>query len=536
MLRLTIAKKLLLLVVITLLAFVVSQGYSQWVERYNSQRLIQVEARLYPTLELTTLNLGSLLLMEQQINAAVVTGDEAALEAPEEHYRNLGANLSHLSTLNTALAGDADSARQLLDLWYGTATRIARSFIDGSVDFASVGEETAANAQRLAQLQQSFTRMKENTQREFSDSIRTSIDATHTASRISLGIALGAVALLLAISLTISRSITASLSEVTRSLKEMASGEGDLTRRIHYAGHDEVRALVTYFNAFIEKLHHSMGQVSRDVVDISQVSSRLTQSSGNNLARIDEQSRAIATMRSSIDNLMSSVQDIAEFASSASAQAQDASHAAERGRQTLGANLVSITTLVDEVRSAASIVNRFEDFSRDVGKLLNTIQTVAEQTNLLALNAAIEAARAGEHGRGFAVVADEVRGLAVRTRQATEEIHKVISELRQVSTSAVQAMQGSVERAQGGLASTQASGDALNSILNNVQAITGINERIAAATHEQSETFALVSQNVNEIYRNTQLVTSSTHELDEISRDIDTISQTLRRIAGQFRV
>ena len=198
--------------------------------------------------------------------------------------------------------------------------------------------------------------------------------------------------------------------------------------------------------------------------------------------------------------------------------------------------MATINTLAEEVKSAAGIVNRFEEFSSDVGQLLNTIQNVAEQTNLLALNAAIEAARAGEHGRGFAVVADEVRGLAVRTRQATEEIHKVIGELRNVSASAVTAMQGSVERANRGVEATKASGEVLNSILNNVDVISSINEQIASATHEQSSTFSDVSDHINGIFNSAQLVSESTQELDEISRDIDGISQGLRNISKQFRV
>jgi methyl-accepting chemotaxis protein len=129
-----------------------------------------------------------------------------------------------------------------------------------------------------------------------------------------------------------------------------------------------------------------------------------------------------------------------------------------------------------------------------------------------------------------------VRGLAVRTRQATEEIHKVISELRQVSANAVTAMQGSVVRANRGVEETKASGEVLNSILNNVETISSINEQIAAATQEQTVTFAHVSEHVNGIYHSTQLVTSSTNELDEISHDIDHISQELRKVASQFRV
>jgi methyl-accepting chemotaxis protein len=316
----------------------------------------------------------------------------------------------------------------------------------------------------------------------------------------------------------------------------MSSGAGDLTKRIHYPGYDEIRDLVKYFNAFVEKLHVSFANVSHDVGGLTQVASRLTNSSSQNLVRINEQARAISAMRTSIEELMKMVNEIAESAVHASSQAQDASNAAAQGKETLENNVATISTLAEEVRSAADVVNRFEEFSTDVGQLLNTIQNVAEQTNLLALNAAIEAARAGEHGRGFAVVADEVRGLAVRTRQATEEIHKVISELRQVSARAVTAMQGSVERANRGVEATAASGEVLNFILNNVESISSINERIAAATREQTVTFSHVSEHVNGIYYNTQQVTTSTNELDEISHDISHISQELRKVAGQFRV
>lgn len=536
MLRLTIARKLYLLVAIALLAFVVSQGYGMLVERKNSARLAEVEQRLYPTLEMTTVNLGGLLLMEQQINSSVTTGDESALEHAEVHYREIKENLRKLNQMSEQMAGDVKNIDTLLTAWYTTAVRIAKSFIDGSVDMNSIGSETSANAERLTNLRHAISKMKQLTQEQFNQSISATVSASQSAAHIALVIAVGAMAVLIAISLIISRSITASLNEVTSSLKEMASGEGDLTKRIHYAGHDEVRYLVKYFNAFMEKLHQSFGDVSRDVTGLAQVARRLTDASGSNMGRINHQAHAIATIRTSIEELVRSVNEVANFAGSASSQAQNASSAAVQGKLTLENNVSTISTLAEEVRSAASVVNRFEEFSSDVGKLLNTIQTVAEQTNLLALNAAIEAARAGEHGRGFAVVADEVRGLAVRTRQATEEIHKVIGELREVSASAVSAMQGSVERANRGVEATNASGEVLNSILNNVQVISGISEQIAAAIQEQTRKFAEVSENVNEIHHNTQQVTSSTNELDEISRDIDHISQTLHQISNQFRV
>lgn len=536
MLRLTIAKKLMLLVTIALLGFVISQGYSMWVERANSTRLADVEQRIYPTLELTTINLGSLLLMEQQINSSVTTGDEQALEDADKHYQEIRQNLEKLSSLSGDLSVQVKSIDTQLQEWYTTAIRIAKSFIAGTVDFNQVGAEATANADKLQALRNSLSKMKTETAKRFNESISETVDSSKNAAQIILIISICAVVALLVVSTIISRSITSSINEVTASLKEMSSGEGDLTKRIDYPGHDEIRYLVKYFNAFVEKLHGSFANVSQDVGGLTQVATRLTNSSSKNLDRITEQAKAISSMRSSIEDLMKVVSEIAEFAGHASQQAHDASTAAARGKETLAANVSTISTLAVEVRSAAGVVNRFEEFSSDVGQLLNTIQNVAEQTNLLALNAAIEAARAGEHGRGFAVVADEVRGLAVRTRQATEEIHKVIGELRSVSASAVTAMQGSVERANRGVEATVASGEVLNSILNNVETISSINERIAAATHEQTVTFTHVSENVNGIYNSTQLVTSSTNELNEISHDIGHISQELRKVASQFRV
>jgi len=536
MLRLTIAKKLMLLVTIALLGFVISQGYSMWIERANSARLAAVEQRIYPTLELTTINLGSLLLMEQQINSAVTTGDEQALADADEHYQEIRQNLAKLSSLSGDLSLQINDIDAQLQDWYTTAVRIAKTFIAGNVDFEKVGAEAAANADKLKTLRQSLSTMKTETAQHFNEAISETATSSQTASHIALAIAVCAIVALLVVSTIISRSITSSINEVTASLKEMASGAGDLTKRIHYAGHDEVRYLVKYFNAFVEKLHGSFANVSQDVGGLAQVATRLTNSSSQNMVRINDQATAISGMRGSIEELVQMVSEIAEFANNASHQAQDASSAAARGKATLAANVSTISTLAEEVRSAAEVVNRFEEFSADVGKLLNTIQNVAEQTNLLALNAAIEAARAGEHGRGFAVVADEVRGLAVRTRQATEEIHKVISELRQVSANAVTAMQGSVVRANRGVEETKASGEVLNSILNNVATISSINDRIAAATHEQTVTFSHVSEHVNGIYDSTQLVTSSTNELNEISHDIGHISQELRKVASQFRV
>lgn len=163
MLRLTIARKLMLLVTIALLGFVISQGYSMWVERANSGRLEDVQQRIYPTLELTTVNLGSLLLMEQQITSSVTTGDEQALADADKHYQEIRQNLAKLSSLSSDLSVQAKDLDAQLQDWYSTAVRIAKTFIGGNVDLNQIGAEAAANADKLKVLHKSLSTMKTQT-------------------------------------------------------------------------------------------------------------------------------------------------------------------------------------------------------------------------------------------------------------------------------------------------------------------------------------------------------------------------------------
>lgn len=533
---LKISQKLALMVAVAILAFIISEGFTIITERQNSARLAELEQKLYPTLELSTVNLGQLSLIELQINSAVVTGDDTQIEATRPYFNTIQDNLEELGRLNPQSSDRTDALASTMKTYYTTATRIASSIISGNADFNRIGAEAATNAKRLEDLRSDMTTMRTETRARFTQSISQTVDASQNASTIGIVILICATLLLVVLSLVIGRSISRSLGQIIDSLKAMASGEGDLTSRLTYTGKDELREVVTHFNAFVEKLHASFGTISTDVSGLNTVSLKLAASSSQNLERIQDQSEAISAARHAVEELVKSVEEVAGFASSASDQTQDAANFAQKGYTTVTANIDTIRALAGDVEQTAGLVNQFEEFSAKVGGLLNTIQTVADQTNLLALNAAIEAARAGEHGRGFAVVADEVRGLAVRTRSATEEIHSVISELTNVSGSAVKSMQQSVTKAREGVDATTESGEMLSKILENMQSISSINEQIAAATYEQSATFNSVTQHIADIHNNAEQVSSSTRELDTVSHDIRQISDGLSEVAGQFKV
>lgn len=534
--RLKISHKFAILVAITLLAFLSSQGFSFITERSNSATLQHLNDRLYPAVELTTRNQSLLQLIEFQINSAVTTGDEESLEDAKANYELIRDALRQLPRLSSEFSAPSQTAEKLLQEWYSTARNIAEQFISGDVDFTRIGEQASANAERLKKLHQQFQQMNQDTETRFSAAIQSTIEQSQRANQLAAVIALVALLVLASLSLMISRSITGNLARVSALLKDMNSGQGDLTTRIDYQGQDEIGPLVHNVNQFIDKLHQTFGRIATDIQGLGQVSSRLTSSSTDNFQRIQEQSTAIASTHNAIQELMQSVHEVASFAADASNQAQEADQAASNGQQVLNDSLATINSLAEEVNHTSEAVNKFGDLANNVGHLLKTIQDVAEQTNLLALNAAIEAARAGDHGRGFAVVADEVRILAVRTSEAAEEIYKIIKELGQASTEAIEAMKVSVQKAEQGVEATNSSGATLEHILSNVGNINSINEQIAAATHEQSSTFESVLEHVQHIHTNAEEVTEETSRLDQISQDIDQITRTLTEASSQFRV
>lgn len=216
---LKISQKLGLLVSIAILAFLISQGFAFMTERSNSERLSEVKDRLYPTLELTTINEGQLKLMEQQISGSVTTGDDQQLKSTQAYRDTITTNLNKIAELNP---NQTDTARKLsrdLDSYYDNATRIATTIIDGTADFSRIGDDAARNAERLEQLQAGLNTMLETNRGQFQDAISETVEASSQAQTLALIILVVTVIVLIAISLVIGRSISSSLTQIIDSLK-----------------------------------------------------------------------------------------------------------------------------------------------------------------------------------------------------------------------------------------------------------------------------------------------------------------------------
>lgn len=306
----------------------------------------------------------------------------------------------------------------------------------------------------------------------------------------SLWTAVGTLLIILVVSLVMVNALCMwllrPLSGMSRGLQVIASGDGDLTQRITQLSDDEVGELGRHFNQFIGSLHTLISHVRQQAVQIGKESTfalNRSSDSAQSLAGLQQELTLVAT---AVTEMASATQEIAGNAERTAVTAQQSSASSLKGLELVRQTQGSIVDLSSEINAAAGVVHELSEYSQSISHVLTSIQSVAEQTNLLALNAAIEAARAGEHGRGFAVVADEVRMLSQRTQESTKSIQATVSNIQRITLNAVERMSNSTSLAERSVADAQLAYTSLEEITEAASEISGMSQQIASAAEEQS--------------------------------------------------
>lgn len=352
------------------------------------------------------------------------------------------------------------------------------------------------------------------------------------ASLLGLGIAL--VMTLLVV--VIARSISRPLQEAVDAMAMIASGESDLTRRLDTHGRDEVTLLGEHFNRFTGKLQGVIGQLQGVAQALGQSAVDVGNNANQAQQHSEQQSAQMEQVATAINEVTYAVQDVARNAEQASTEMRDAQHRAEQGQQSIHGSLQQIDQLSTTIDEAVQVIQTLASQSTRIGSVLEVIRSIAEQTNLLALNAAIEAARAGEQGRGFAVVADEVRLLAQRTQQSTAEIQSMIEHLQGQSEAAVKAIDASSSASRQTIERANEAGVSLDAISQALHNLTALNASIASATLQQSHVVEDINRSVTDTADLSRQTAMAAQQSSNAGMALNQLREQLDRLLGQFRV
>lgn len=326
---------------------------------------------------------------------------------------------------------------------------------------------------------------------------------------------------------------------VVKRLKETyraTANTGDLTIELPDNEGDEIGELRKSFNRYIGELRDTIQMLASDVTTLSQVAAELQSSSSEQNANANVQLKESIYVSDAMTEMTASAREVATITGGAANAAHDADEAANNGKLVVSQTVESINALAEEVENTSTVITTLQSNSDNIGQVLDVIRGVAEQTNLLALNAAIEAARAGEQGRGFAVVADEVRTLASRTQESTEEIQQIIHQLQNDSAHAVQAMEKGRTQAHASVAQAAKAGDSLKEITDAVTTIRDMNSQIASAAEEQTARSEEVKLNVEKINQVTELSTQIAERTSTVSEQLIETANRLETLIGKFKI
>ncbi len=326
------------------------------------------------------------------------------------------------------------------------------------------------------------------------------------------------------------------LTQLGAAMRDIAQGEGDLTRRIQIQAADEFGELAQAFNRFVERIHASIREVSSATTRVNEVARRVVAASNASMSNTDEQAQRTNSVAAAINQLGAAAQEIARNAADASQQASSASHQAGEGRRVVEQTIAAMNRLSEQIRGATGNIETLNNRTVDIGQILEVIKSISAQTNLLALNAAIEAARAGEAGRGFAVVADEVRSLAHRTQESAQEIQGMIEQLQVGARDAVGIMGESQRYSEQSVQIANQAGESLGSVTERIGEIDGMNQSVATATEEQTSVIEALNMDVTEINTLNQQGVENLGATLEACRDLEQQASRLKQLVDSFRI
>jgi len=537
--NLSLTAKLSLVPAVALVGLVLYVVYTSLQLSATDSRLVLLETRSYPTLEKADAVIFQFSRVPALLNNAVAAGEPGILDEAREVLQQIDSQQQALASLlseqrqqHQALSDWRKAVRDYADNALAASTKL----IDGSASFDDLRPSLDRMASDLAQAQKLGSDFRAQAYDDFQQTLVQTREANAATTRLGIILSLVLVVLVSLGAWLVIRSVMVNIRGVITSLQSIARGDGDLTQRVNVQSNDEIGAMIELFNSFLDKLQRTIREIIEAANPLGQVSKelyKLTQGSEENAKsqqhHTDSITRDILTMTGSI-------QEVAQRSQQASDEANSAARQAATAREHVGSLSTGISDLGDSVMGAVKAMEQLEEETQEVGSVLTVIRSIAEQTNLLALNAAIEAARAGEQGRGFAVVADEVRNLAQKTAASTAEIQQIIQRLQNSANTVLNVMTSNGEKSRASIERSIEATQLLEAIAGTVNQIDELNAGIAQFTQEQIGLSSSIRQETQVLQQDAQATANGAEATARLGEQLVSTGDHLRAATGQFRV
>jgi methyl-accepting chemotaxis protein len=361
-------------------------------------------------------------------------------------------------------------------------------------------------------------------------------DAVNSAVWSSVATVLVISVLAAAISFVIQAGIVRPINAVVEALRDIAEGEGDLTQRLPVNTDDEVGQLSRWFNTFVDKVHNIITEFSTTATELNASTEKLSHTAKETEQGVISQQSEIQQVVTAVREMAAVVDDVASNVTQTADNAEEADREANSGKGVVTRTMSQIENLAADINAAADVIDKLRQETDSIGSVLDVIRGIAEQTNLLALNAAIEAARAGEQGRGFAVVADEVRTLASRTQTSTQEIQEMIERLQAGAREAVQMMEKGTSQAEESVKQAEEASRSLEAITGGVSSIKDKTNQIASASEEQSAATREMERNMDNIAGVARQTAEGSVEIASSTVELVAMAASMAKIVRQFKL
>jgi len=502
----------------------------------NAQMLAAVRESYFAILGRANQNVDDLVHIKQNLAFAVSTGEQSMVDAAEGIGREIQKNTQDLAKLDSKNTGRVNAISTALSDYLGAAIPLTKAMVDGSADMSQARKTIKMMNERLKELEGLLPKYREQSLDDFMGAIQEVNDRNKQALLIGVLMGVITMVILLGVAWWVSGMVTSDVKNVVNSLKEIASGDADLTQQIQSKSQDEIGDLVKWFNTFIRHLRGIVGEVVNSTAQLSTSAEEMASIVAQTRDGAEYQQRETVQLASAIHEMTMTIEGMAQNASQVAEITKLADEESAGGKEVVADTIATIEALVDEVKNTAAAIQKLEQESNNVGRVLDVIRDIADQTNLLALNAAIEAARAGEQGRGFAVVADEVRVLAQRSSQSTNDIRDIIERLQDEAHGAVNVMKSGMSKAQNSAERASSARTALESITERVSRIATMNSEIAVTAEEQSKVVGEVNKSISTISGIAQDSAEGAEQNTSASGELAKLAIHLQGLVGKFKL